>query len=237
MCFDAAVTSGRSESVSGGRTTGEVRSRTDRDLGGCVRVLAEVHERDGYPVNWPDRPDARLSPPSLLAAWVVEVDGRIAGHIGLSPSGADDAAPALWSARAGVGVDETAVINRLFVAPWARGLGPGATLMAQAVSEARHRVPHPVLDVVASDTAAAALHERPQPRRPRGSLHDWYRSGRRPGHRPGGVEASWSRPEDPRHPPPPQGGGGAGRWRNPAAPAAHRSERPYSSRSPHALVM
>ncbi|MFI2199759.1 transposase [Streptomyces sp. NPDC020192] len=30
---------------------------------------------------------------------------------------------------------------------------------------------------------------------------------------------------------------GAGGWRNPAAPAAGRSERPYSSRSPYALVM
>ncbi|MFY1679431.1 IS607 family element RNA-guided endonuclease TnpB [Streptomyces sp. WMMC905] len=30
---------------------------------------------------------------------------------------------------------------------------------------------------------------------------------------------------------------GRGRWRNPAAPAADGNERPYSSRSPHALVM
>jgi putative transposase len=29
---------------------------------------------------------------------------------------------------------------------------------------------------------------------------------------------------------------GAGRWRNPAAPAADRNGRPYSSRSPHTLV-
>jgi putative transposase len=54
---------------------------------------------------------------------------------------------------------------------------------------------------------------------------------------PGGVEASWSRPQDPHHPPQPQGRGGAGRWRNPAAPAADGNERPSSSRSPHALVM
>ncbi|WP_237519648.1 RNA-guided endonuclease InsQ/TnpB family protein [Streptomyces sp. HUCO-GS316] len=53
-----------------------------------------------------------------------------------------------------------------------------------------------------------------QLRRYRRSLHDWYRCGRRPGHRPGGV-----------------------RWHNPAAPAAGGSERPSSSRNPHALVM
>ena len=99
-------------------------------------------------------------PPSLVAAWVVELDGRIAGHVGLSRSDAGDAAPGLWSDRTGVGVDGTAVISRLFVAPAARGRGFGASLMAHAVAEARGRGLHPVLDVVASDTAAAALYER-----------------------------------------------------------------------------
>jgi GNAT superfamily N-acetyltransferase len=136
------------------------RQRNDRDLGDCVRVLAEVHEHDGYPVNWPDLPEAWLTPPSLIASWVVELDGRIAGHIGLSRSGEGDAAPGLWSARAGVGTDATAVVSRLFVAPWARGHGIGALLMARAVAEAQDRGVHPVLDVAASDTAAAALYER-----------------------------------------------------------------------------
>ncbi|MFF7144645.1 MULTISPECIES: GNAT family N-acetyltransferase [Streptomyces] len=137
-----------------------VRRRTDGDLGGCVRVLAAVHEHDGYPVNWPEFPEAWLTPPSLVTSWVAELDGRIAGHIGLSRSDAGDAAPGLWSARAGVTADATAVVNRLFVAPWARGHGIGALLMAQAVAEAQDRGVHPVLDVVASDTAAAALYER-----------------------------------------------------------------------------
>jgi GNAT superfamily N-acetyltransferase len=150
----------KSESLSGGRATHDVRYRTDRDLGNCARVLAEVHERDGYPVNWPDRPTEWLTPPSLVAAWVVELDGRIAGHVGLSRSGADDAAPGLWSGLTGAGVDETAVISRLFVAPSARGREFGALLMGRAVAEARRRGLHPVLDVVASDTAAAALYER-----------------------------------------------------------------------------
>ncbi|MBD9727070.1 GNAT family N-acetyltransferase [Streptomyces caniscabiei] len=144
----------------GENTARSVRPRTGRDLGDCVRVLAAVHERDGYPVNWPDRPEEWLSPSSLVAAWVVEHEGRTAGHVGLSRSDATDAAPGLWSARAGVGVDETAVISRLFVAPSARGLGLGATLLARAASGARERGLHPVLDVVASDTAAVALYER-----------------------------------------------------------------------------
>lgn len=52
------------------------------------------------------------------------------------------------------------MVSRLFVAPKARGQGVGALLIGQAVGEARRRLLHPVLDVVASDTAAAALYER-----------------------------------------------------------------------------
>ncbi|WP_200304244.1 GNAT family N-acetyltransferase [Streptomyces adelaidensis] len=146
--------------MSGGSAAPYVRPRTDHDLGDCVRVLAEVHERDGYPVNWPDHPDEWLAQRSLVATWVAELDARIVGQVGLSRSAEGDAAPGLWSARAGVGVDRTAVVNRLFVAPSARGRGIGALLMGRAVGEARARGLHPVLDVVASDTAAAALYER-----------------------------------------------------------------------------
>jgi GNAT superfamily N-acetyltransferase len=137
-----------------------IRQRTEDDLDGCVRVLAAVHERDGYPVNWPDQPGDWLTQPALISAWVAELDGRVAGHVGLSRSDVGDVAAGLWSAREGVGSDSTAVISRLFVAPAARGRGIGALLMAQAVREAGERGLHPVLDVVASDTAAAALYER-----------------------------------------------------------------------------
>lgn len=111
-------------------------------------------------MNWPPSPGDWLTPPSLLAAWVAEWDGRVAGHVGLCASEAGDAAPGLWSARTGTAEDSTAVVSRLFVAPWARGHGIGALLMERAVSEARDRGLHPVLDVVATDTAAAAFHER-----------------------------------------------------------------------------
>ncbi|MFJ3662786.1 GNAT family N-acetyltransferase [Streptomyces sp. NPDC090119] len=137
-----------------------VRRRTDRDLDACVQVLAAVHERDGYPMNWPDRPGDWLTQPVLVAAWVAELDGRIAGHVGLSRNDIGDVAPGLWRAREGAGGEATAVISRLFVAPAARGHGLGASLMARAVREARDRGLHPVLDVLASDTAAAALYER-----------------------------------------------------------------------------
>lgn len=123
-------------------------------------MLADVHEADGYPTNWPADPVGWLSEPSLLAAWVAESDEQIMGHIGLCRGEAGDAAPDLWSKRAGLGAEMAAVVSRLFVAPTARGSGTGALLVAQAVREARARGLHPVLDVVASDTAAVALYER-----------------------------------------------------------------------------
>jgi len=140
--------------------SGLVRPRTDRDLAACVEVLAAVHRHSGYPVNWPEHPADWLTPRSLLAAWVAELDGRVVGHLGLSRAAEGDAAPGVWAARAGVGVDVTTVVGRLFVSPAARGHGLGAALMARAVEEARALGLHPVLDVVDSDTAATALYER-----------------------------------------------------------------------------
>lgn len=140
----------------------DVRRRGENDLADCLRVLAEVHKVDGYPVNWPERAADWLAGPTQLAAWVAELDGRIVGHAALTPAGADDVAPALWSSRTGTPVADTVVLSRLFVSRSARGHGIGGLLMSQAAREARERGLHPVLDVVASDTAAAAaaLYER-----------------------------------------------------------------------------
>ncbi|QNP75069.1 GNAT family N-acetyltransferase [Streptomyces roseirectus] len=132
-----------------------IRPRTPADTAACVQALAEVHHRDGYPVNWPADPGDWLCAASGLGAWTAELDGHLVGHVALTPSGEGDAAPALWGdPRA------TAVVSRLFVTPRARGHGIGALLLDRAAAEAHHRGLHPVLDVVTSDTAAAALYER-----------------------------------------------------------------------------
>ncbi|WP_330294605.1 GNAT family N-acetyltransferase [Streptomyces sp. NBC_00503] len=123
-------------------------------------MLAEVHGCDGYPLNWPEYPGEWLTQPSLLAAWVAVLDGRVVGHIGLSRSGDGDAAAGLWSRREGAPVESSAVVSRLFVSPAARGHGIGARLMARAVQDAQRRALHPVLDVLAADKSAAALYER-----------------------------------------------------------------------------
>ncbi|WP_432056611.1 GNAT family N-acetyltransferase [Streptomyces sp. bgisy022] len=150
----------QNESAIGAGARLRVRRRNGHDLAACVRLLADVHERDGYPADWPRLPEAWLTPPALLKAWVAVSDGRLAGHVALSRGGAGDAAPALWSARTGAGTDTTAVVGRLFVSPGARGRGVGALLLARAASQAHRHGLHPVLDVAVSDTAACALYER-----------------------------------------------------------------------------
>lgn len=158
-CFHARVNTENS----GARDEGPdrwVRRRTAADVEECVRILAEVHTRDGYPVNWPDRPGDWLSCGPLLGSWVAGLDDRLAGHVSLSRGGEGDLAPALWSERTGTTRETTAVLSRLFVAPRARGHRIGALLIDRATEEARRHGLHPVLDVVASDTAAAALYER-----------------------------------------------------------------------------
>ncbi|MGW7275686.1 GNAT family N-acetyltransferase [Streptomyces sp. NPDC054864] len=142
------------------RTRTSIRSRRDPDLPTCVKALAQVHVTDGYPTNWPAQPAGWLVGGSLVGAWVAELDGRVVGHVALCRSGADDVAPALWSGREGVAVEETAVVSRLFVAPGARGHGIGARLLERVVAEARELGLSPVLDVVDSDTSATALYER-----------------------------------------------------------------------------
>ncbi|MGA4849886.1 GNAT family N-acetyltransferase [Streptomyces sp. G5(2025)] len=138
-----------------------IRERAgEPDLEACVGVLAQVHKADGYPVNWPLEPGPWLLGAAALGAWVAELDGRVVGHVSLSRSAPDDAAPGLWSERAGVAAEAAAVVSRLYVAPDARGHGIGALLMGRAVREARAHGLHPVLDVVSSDTSAAALYER-----------------------------------------------------------------------------
>src|ERR1043165_2650935 len=124
-----------------------IRPRTEADLDACVRVLATVHEQNAYPLNWPTDPPGWLTPQSLLAVWVAEGTGAegIIGHIVLSRSEEGDAAAALWNRG------PTAVVNRLYVAPPARGRGVGAALIEQAVAEAEFRALHPVLDVVSTD--------------------------------------------------------------------------------------
>ncbi|NYI08253.1 GNAT family N-acetyltransferase [Allostreptomyces psammosilenae] len=137
-----------------------IRHRAEHHLDACVDLLAEVHERDGYPRRWPADPAGWLTHPALLAAWVAESDGVPVGHVALCCATDADAAPPLWARQSGTPAEGAGVVSRLFVAPRARGQGVGTRLVAAVVRGARERGLHPVLEVLDSDTAATALYER-----------------------------------------------------------------------------
>jgi len=64
----------------------QIRPRAEDDLEDLVTILAEVHLRDHFPMNWPEQPAQWVRRASGLGAWVAELDGRLVGHVGLSSS-------------------------------------------------------------------------------------------------------------------------------------------------------
>ncbi|MFC7220061.1 GNAT family N-acetyltransferase [Streptomyces polyrhachis] len=134
-------------------------------------MLRAVHERDGYPVDFPADPVGWLTPEGVVDVWVAGEGDVLGGHVALTRAGAGDVAPGL------LGGGAVLVVGRLFVAPRARGLGLGAWLLRTASRAARERGARAVLDVVASDTAAVALYERAGWQALGGVEQDW--GGRR----------------------------------------------------------
>lgn len=135
-----------------------MRSRRDSDLPACVQILREVHERDGYPVNWPADPAAWLSPAHAIAAWVAECEAGVAGHVALHR--ATGPSSESWSRHTGVSPSGLGVVAHLVVAPSARGHGLGRRLLDAAADAAAARGLVPVLVVVDTGTAARRLYAR-----------------------------------------------------------------------------
>ena len=133
-----------------------VRIREAADLAGCVAVLRRVHEVSGYPSRWPADPGGWITPRGLVAAWIAEHDGLIAGQValvrgvrlecllqatGLFPGG-----------RGGMA--------RLYVDPRARRRGLAQALLEAATDRAAAHGLQPVLEVVADSHPAIALYDR-----------------------------------------------------------------------------
>lgn len=118
-------------------TTPAIRPRTDDDLDDCVGILRAVHERSGYPVNWPSDPAGWLAGGR---AWVADADGHVAGHVAVIRDG------------------DSALVERLFVDPAHSGEGVGRALLRHGQREARGLSDDVFLDVVAAPDAANGLY-------------------------------------------------------------------------------
>lgn len=136
-----------------------IRARRQDEMEVCVRLLAEVHAADGYPMYWPTDPAGWLTPENMLAAWVAEDEHGLIGHVALCSADGESAAP-LWSEASGLSPEHLGVVAKLFGAPRARGRGVGAALLATVCAEASIRGLHPVLEVLDHDRGAIALYER-----------------------------------------------------------------------------
>ncbi|SFF54222.1 Acetyltransferase (GNAT) family protein [Actinacidiphila alni] len=139
--------------------TSVVRAIQDADIPGTAAALIEVHATDGYPVEGVDQPEEWITPPTVIQAWVAEIDHRIVGHVAIMrPQGED--AVALWQKQTNGAGTEIAVLARLFVIREARGHSVGEELMRAAAAYAQQRGMRLVLDVMTKDTAAIRLYER-----------------------------------------------------------------------------
>ena len=147
-----------------------MRRRRHDDLPACVQLLRAVHERDGYPVNWPADPAAWLDPVHTLAAWVAESDG-VVGHVALHR--ATEPSSESWSGHAGVPPCGLGVVAHLLVKPVIRGHGLGRRLLDVAVDAASARGLVPVLVVVDTDIAAQRLYARAGWTRVETQVQEW----------------------------------------------------------------
>lgn len=136
-----------------------IRPRTDSDFPALARLLNEVHQRDGYPVEEVADPKGWLTPPGILGAWVAQVEDQVVGHVLLThPASGDDAAN-LWSTRSATPLTSIAVLGRLFLASATRGHHLGRRLTTRATLQARDLDRRAVLDVMAKDRAAIRTYE------------------------------------------------------------------------------
>ncbi|NIK56584.1 GNAT family N-acetyltransferase [Kribbella shirazensis] len=134
------------------RKDGGIRDRRAEDLPVCVQLLREVHQRAGYPINWPGDPVRWLTPDGALGCWVAVDKDRVVGHVALTA------------------VDDRAEVERLFVDPEATRKGIGRRLLEHCVTTAAELGRELSLEVVDDRGSAIHLYRRA----------GWLETGRTP---------------------------------------------------------
>jgi ribosomal protein S18 acetylase RimI-like enzyme len=132
----------------------EVRERRAEDLDQLVAIAHRVRTVDRYPIHLPDGDFIRfLTRPESLGAWVAAEDNVIVGHVALNT---ETSGVVMRLARDVVN-GPPAFVARLFVDPDVRRRGIGARLLEHVRVEAVTRGYVPVLDVVDTPSATAAI--------------------------------------------------------------------------------
>jgi GNAT superfamily N-acetyltransferase len=133
-----------------------VRRRRADDVPTLVALLAEQQPVTAYPLRWPlpFPVEQFLVRPDEQAAWVVEVDGVVTGHVSVAGPDAD-LGPLLVDL---VGTDRITLVAVLFVGLGAVGQGLGGLLLDTAVGFIRQSGRVPVLDVVPDHSRAVGLY-------------------------------------------------------------------------------
>ena len=133
-----------------------LRVRRDAALPRLVALLAEQQPVTAYPLRWPlpFPVEEFLVRPTEEAAWVVELDGEVVGHVSVAGPG-EELAPLLEPM---VGTDRLAMVSVLYVGLGTVGRGLGGLLLDRAVEAIRASGRVPVLDVVPTHERAVGLY-------------------------------------------------------------------------------
>lgn len=123
-----------------------------------MQLARVVHDLDGYPPYLPGGLRDFIATSDALAAWVVERDREIVGHVALHRN-SSAAVLALASETLRQPTDRLGVIARLLVSPNSRRDGVGRSLLDIASRDALARGLWPVLDVATHYNAAISLYE------------------------------------------------------------------------------
>ncbi|MEU3228144.1 GNAT family N-acetyltransferase [Streptomyces sp. NPDC006976] len=135
-----------------------IRPLEDADVPEVAAALIEVHATDGYPVEGVEHPEAWITPPGVVKAWVAH-RGGVVGHVAIMKAEREGAVT-LWQRQSGEAEARIGVLARLFVVRSARKHAVGERLMRAAMDYAEENGLRLVLDVMDKDESAIRLYER-----------------------------------------------------------------------------